>query len=257
MNHETLQKTLGPRPFQFFTTIPTTQDIARDWAAAGAPPGAIVLADEQTAGRGRQGRPWIAPPGSGLMFSLILRPTLPPDRVQRLTMLAGVAVAETLDPLLPGRVALKWPNDVLVAGRKIGGILCEAVWLGDQLDSVIMGIGINVSADFSGTELAEIATSIQAETGHPVDRLTLLADLLRRIDYWFTQEPALLPHWQRWLQTLGQTVIVYPKIDHSDPYTGLAEAVDEDGALWVRLETGERRRVVAADVGLRETGSFR
>jgi BirA family biotin operon repressor/biotin-[acetyl-CoA-carboxylase] ligase len=255
---DSLRSALGERPFRFYEQVHSTQDLAREWAMADSdlPGGAVVIAEEQSAGRGRQGRVWVAPPGSAILCSIVVRPQVRPEQLQRLTMVGGVAVAETLAPILPGRVALKWPNDVLIGGKKVCGILSEATWIGDQLAAVIVGIGINVRTDFAGTPLAEIATSLETEAGREVDRRAILARLLGQFDRWAGRvlDPALMERWQGWLGTLGRRVCVYtdPRQQPSPFYVGVAERVDEDGALYVRLDSGEVRRVIAADVGLGE-----
>jgi len=254
---ESLRRALGARPFKFFERVESTQDIAREWALSdpALPNGAVVIAEEQTAGRGRGGRAWQSPPGTSLACSIVLRPHVVPERLPRLTIAGGLAVAQTLAPLLPeGALALKWPNDVLVNGRKICGILTEATWIGDQLGPVILGIGLNVRADFAGTELEGVATSLEPELGRPVDRHVLLANLLGHVYRQAARagEPALIDDWRRWLGTLGRRVTVFPQVGDSEAYQGIAEDVDDSGALFVRLDTGERRRIVAADVGLAE-----
>jgi BirA family biotin operon repressor/biotin-[acetyl-CoA-carboxylase] ligase len=192
------------------------------------------------------------------MFSAILNPALAPERLPRVTMLGAVAVAETLEPLLAHRIALKWPNDVLIDGKKVCGILSEAIWLGDELQAVILGIGLNVRVDFTGTDLAESATSVEPALGRAVDRLDLLKTLLARLDYWAGQldSVTLFEAWRQRLGALGQRVTVYPVgaglALPAAPYAGIAEAVDETGALFVRTDDGDLRRVLAAEVGLAE-----
>jgi len=255
LTNATLGNLLGKRPFRCYDVVASTQDVARNWALTDPtlPTGAAVIAEQQTAGRGRQGRAWISPPGASLMCSVVVRPTVPGEQIGRLTMAGGIAVAETLTPHLPGRVRLKWPNDVLIEGRKISGILSEATWLGDHLEAVIVGIGVNVRNDFRSTELEQRATCLETELGRGVDRRPLLADLLRRLDHWAERldDPALVEAWRGWLGTLGRRVTVYPQLGAA--YEGVAEAVDEDGALWVRTDAGLRQRVIAADVGLAES----
>ena len=253
-----LRAALGERPFRCFDEVGSTQDIARDWALADppAPEGAIVIAESQTAGRGRQGRRWVAPPGSALLVSAIYRPALAPEHMQRLTMAAGLALADVLSPLLGDAFALKWPNDGLARGKKLCGILCEAIWLGERLAAVVVGIGLNVRADFTGTDLADTATSLETVLGRPVDRVALLAALLPRLDHWVAgaADPAIVTAWRARLGTLGKRVTIYtaPGQFPSPSYSGVAEDVDEAGALLVRLESGEVRRVLAGDVGLGE-----
>lgn len=255
---DTLRAALGTRPFRFFDQVGSTQDIARDWALADppAPEGAVVIAEAQTAGRGRQGRPWHSPPGGALLVSAIYRPVLAPEHLQRMTMAAGLALADVLRPLLGAAFALKWPNDGLIRGKKVCGVLSEAIWVGDRLAAVVVGIGLNVRVDFAGIDLAASATSLETELGYPVNRIALLTALLARLDHWAARasEADVVEAWRARLGTLGQRVIVYPvEVQESAPlFTGVAEGVDDVGALLVRLDTGEVRRVLAGDVTLAE-----
>lgn len=257
LTYESLHSALGQHPFRFYERVSSTQDLARDWALSDPdlPAGALVIAEEQTAGRGRQGRAWRTPPGTALAFSMLLRPHVAPEQLPRVTMLGGVAVAATLTPLLGDALALKWPNDVLIGGRKVCGILSEAVWEGDRLGPVVIGIGINVRVDFSDTDLAGYATSIETELGQRVSRHAILANLVGHLIDWSHRlhDPALVEAWRASLKTLGRRVTVYPQTDRSAPYEATAEDVDEAGALLVRLDTGEQRRILAADVGLTES----
>ncbi len=255
--YDSLHHALGQHPFRFYERVASTQDLARDWALADPdlPAGALVIAEEQTAGRGRQGRAWRTLPGTALAFSMLLRPHVAPEQLPRVTMLGGVAVAATLAPLLGDALALKWPNDVLARGRKVCGILSEAVWEGDRLGPVVIGIGVNVRVDFSGTDLAGYATSVETELGQPVSRHVILANLVGHLLDWSRRlhDPALVEAWRASLKTLGRRVTVYPQHDRGAPYEATAEDVDEVGALLVRLDGGERRRILAADVGLTES----
>jgi len=171
-------------PLRAYRSLESTQTLARAWAATGAPEGAVVLADYQTGGRGQRGRPWTAPAGTALLFSVVLRPRLPVARWPEIPLAMGCAVAEGLEAVAPVSAKLKWPNDVLVAGRKLAGILAEGVASTPPL--VVLGIGVNVSqrdtdwpADLAGT-----ARSL-AGLGAPVARETLLAALLARLARWY------------------------------------------------------------------------
>jgi BirA family biotin operon repressor/biotin-[acetyl-CoA-carboxylase] ligase len=261
---DSLRQTLGGRPFRFYEQIGSTQDAAYEWALSdpdlpGGQPGqrvAVVITEEQITGRGRQGRRWHSPPRSSIMISAILKPKLVPEQLPRVVMLGALAVADTLRPLVGDDLALKWPNDVLIEGKKVCGILAEATWVGETLAAVILGIGLNIRTDFAGIELIASATSVEAALGRPVNRLDLLQTLLARIDHWagVIDLPVLIDTWRANLNTLGKPVRVYtePHKEQSPFYSGIAEAVDDNGALLVRLESGELRRVLAADVGLSE-----
>lgn len=245
LTQEQLAAALGDRPFRFFLSIGSTNDSALEWLRTGAPTGAIVLADEQTRGRGRLARGWVTPPGSALAVSIILYP--PADSLTRLSLLGALAVAEALEEIGTSDVGIKWPNDVQIDRRKACGVLPEAAWDGDHLLGVVLGIGVNVAVDFSGTELAETAISLDAVLGHPVDRLDLLTRLLARIDHWAARltDPALYDAWRGRLNMLGEAVRV---IEIGDRVTeGVAESVDADGALRIRTADGALRRMIVGD----------
>ncbi len=240
-----IARVLGNRPFRYFAQIGSTNDEALEWAQSGAPAGAVVIADEQTRGRGRQGRTWVAPPGTSLMLSIVLRPE--PEQLSRLTMLGAVAVCTVLDNFSVPDVAIKWPNDVRVRGLKICGVLPEASWANDRLTGVVLGIGLNVSVDFAGMPLRETATSIQAAFGRPVDRLDVLPRLLDAVDDWAARLASsdLFEAWRGRLDTVGQSVRV---ARGESIVEGRAENVDDQGALLVRDSNGALQRVVAGDI---------
>lgn len=245
---------LGNRPFRYFVQIGSTNDEAAAWALDGAPAGALVVADEQLAGRGRYRRVWQAAPGSSLLMSLILRPVLLPEQVALVTLMGAVALADVLTEL-GLRPGIKWPNDVLLDGRKVAGILADAVWVGDRLDAVVLGMGINVRQDALSDDAAVTfgATTVAAELGDTPDRGGLLAALLARLDDWAGRlaDVALIEAWQSYSVTLGHQVTVN---SGEQTWVGLAEAVDASGALLLRLESGELRRVLAGDVTLHRGG---
>jgi BirA family biotin operon repressor/biotin-[acetyl-CoA-carboxylase] ligase len=172
-------------PLRAYASVESTQSLARAWAHAGAPEGAVVAADYQSAGRGQRGRTWTAPAGTALLFSVILRPRLPISRWPQIPLAAGCAVADGLEAVASGVSArLKWPNDVLVAGRKLAGILAEGVADGPPL--VILGIGVNVSQqdtdwppDLAGT------TGSLARLGASVGREAVLTAILARLEVWY------------------------------------------------------------------------
>lgn len=181
-------------PYRYVPTTASTNLIARDEGRAGAPHGTVVVTDYQHTGRGRLGRSWVSEPGKDLTFSVLLRPELPPERVARLTLAASVAVADAVESLLKldgpsGRVALKWPNDVLIDGRKVCGILSEASLDMDGVHWVAVGIGLNVNGvrreglGATDTPLAMPAPiSLAGAVGHDVARAPLLVDLLVRLE---------------------------------------------------------------------------
>jgi BirA family biotin operon repressor/biotin-[acetyl-CoA-carboxylase] ligase len=239
----------------------STNDVAKDLAKQGAPEGTAVLADEQTMGRGRLRRRWFAPSGTCLLCSILFRPDFPAVQVQRLTMLCALAMADAIDQVATLRVALKWPNDLIIEPRvsdppasrwrKLAGLLTETEVTGDRLQSVVVGIGVNVNVEQAALPaLAPDATSILAETGREVDRVALLVALMAGVeDRHKRMEAGENPYaeWASRLATLGQRVQVTTA---SGPLTGMAESVDEDGALLLRAPDGRLHRLVAADVTL-------
>ena len=239
----------------------STNDVAKDLAAQGAPEGMVVVADEQTAGRGRLGRQWLAPPGTCLLCSILFRPDLSPAQANRLTMLCSLAAADAVTQVAGLRAALKWPNDLIISSearipksgewRKLAGVLTETSVMGERLDSVVVGIGVNVNVPPEALPgLGPGATSILAETGREVDRAALLVALLVGVEARYTRlQAGESPHveWAARLATLGRSVAATTS---QVTLIGVAEAVDEDGALLLRTPDGTLHRLVAGDVTL-------
>ncbi|PLS80079.1 MAG: biotin--[acetyl-CoA-carboxylase] ligase [Chloroflexi bacterium] len=249
-----LQTKVVGQTIRFFPTVGSTNDLIKDEARAGAAEGLVFVADEQVAGRGRRGRSWTAPAGSSLLVSVLLRPTwLQPHDGFLLTILAAVAAAEALET--PGlHVDLKWPNDLQIAGRKLGGILVETEISADRLVWAVLGCGINVNWHPSVMpELASTATSLSAQLGHPVARRPLLHALLTTLDTRYAAlrsgaQSALLAAWRDRLSTLGQLVRVETP---QGLLHGRAEDVTAAGGLVIRDQAGERHVVTAGDVTVR------
>lgn len=240
----------------YYPAVGSTNDEAKRLAEAGAPEGTLVIADYQAAGRGRLNREWWSPPGSSLLLSLVFRPAfLAPHQAQRLTMVCSLAVCDAVAKMTGLAAAVKWPNDVLLNGRKLCGLLAELGVAGSRLDYVVVGIGININVDFEGDGVPTLmapATSLKAALGREVSRLAVLAALLRCVEARYERLRAgALPHdeWQSRLVTLGQEVQV--TMPHH-ALTGLAIGVDANGALLVRQADGQVVRVLAGDVTLRE-----
>jgi BirA family biotin operon repressor/biotin-[acetyl-CoA-carboxylase] ligase len=240
------------RRLEYRAVLGSTQDLARELARAGAPEGTVVLAGRQTAGRGRLGRSFISPRG-GLYFTVILRPALESASGGRLPIIAALAVARGLEQVAGLRTALKWPNDVLVGGRKICGILLESDLTGEAVNYVLLGIGINVNADVSAyPEIAAIATSAAAEAGREVSREALAAAVLDELERLYLAVQAGRPvrdEWRARLDTLGRQVRATWGQTVEE---GLAEDVDGDGSLILRRPDGSRVTIAAGDVTLRE-----
>lgn len=244
-----LSEALGGRSFKFFPQVESTNDLAREWAFEGAATGSVVLTEEQTRGRGRFGRAWEAPPGTALLMSIILRPKIARSRMSRVTMVGAMAVMDVLGEICPGKLSLKWPNDVHLEGKKVAGVLPEATWQGDMLSAVILGIGLNVSIDFTQGELSDHAISITTVTQRQMDRADLLNKLLRAVDYWslHIESQELQDRWRESLETLGKRITA---ITANGEITGQASDVDDEGALLLRTEDGTIHRVIAGEVTL-------
>jgi BirA family biotin operon repressor/biotin-[acetyl-CoA-carboxylase] ligase len=239
------------RNLLFDTTVGSTMDVARGAAEQGAPEGTVALADEQTAGRGRLGRSWVAPPGANLLPTLLLKPS---DAVLRqIAMIAPLAIADAIAECTGLQTDIKWPNDVQAHGKKLAGVLIEtSVHDGERF--VLVGAGINVNFDpRPHDEIRDIATSVSAELGHEADREQLLASYLAHFERMYRDASAgasMRDAWRARLVTLGKEVsATWP----GGSVEGLAEDVDETGALVVRTADGERVTVEAGDVTLRRT----
>ncbi len=229
--------------------VGSTSDLARSLADAGATHGTLVVAEAQRWGRGRRGRVWVSPPGENLLFSLVLRPAIPLARASELTLVAAVAIAEALGGAgFPA--AIRWPNDLLLAGKKVAGILTELAASGEAIRWVVLGVGIDVNSRVFPPGVAEIATSLALFSGRDVPRAPLLAAVLGSLESWLARHAreGLGPVRERWLQrssTIGARVRAEGP---EGPVEGLAEAMDEDGALLVRDAAGRLARIVAGDV---------
>ena len=243
------------RHIVYESETPSTQALAKDLAARGADEGTIVVAETQSGGRGRVGRPWSSPRG-GIYFSVILRPDIKPGQALRLPLIAGIAVAQavkrntTLDP------RLKWPNDVVIGGKKVGGILTEMGAEPDRLDWVTVGIGLNVNTPRGSFphEVKEIATSLFEAGGREIPRVGLLQGILTEFEslYGNLAESGFEPlrrMWKELSDTIGAHVVVTTP---SGQLKGLAEDIDGDGALILKMESGVLERIVAGSIKLRK-----
>ncbi len=240
------------RQLEVHEQIDSTNIRAMELARQGAAEGTLVLAEQQTQGKGRLGRQWFAPPGSSLLMSLLLRPALALPQIHRVNMLCSLAIVEAVARVANLQARIKWPNDVTIGGKKVAGILTEASAHGKTLAYVVVGMGINVNLDVRTLpDLLTPATSLATEAGHPISRLDLLLAILEGIEARYLRLPAgwsPRDEWREHLATLGQAVRVGTR---EEVIEGWAEDVDEDGALLVRTEEGALRRVVVGDVTLR------
>lgn len=234
-----------------YDVLPSTNDRARELAEAGAPEGTTVMAWQQTAGRGRQGRRWYSPPGAGLYHSIILRPPLPPVEAPLLGLVAAVALAETIreDYHLPADI--KWPNDILVLGRKIAGILLELEADADRVRFVILGIGVNLNQTNFPADLGQPATSLRLETGQIQEADLFRTRLFARLDQWYTlllgmgRTPILTRYSDLSSYVYGRTVQVEVP---EGAIVGQTCGLTRSGALRLRTRSGEIEEIVTGDV---------
>jgi len=256
MNQQAINRTLSNLPLgaiRYFDSIGSTNDEALAWAANDAKDLSIVIANEQTSGRGRLDRPWFTPPSTALAFSLILRPTADEKpHLSRIVGLAALAVADALG-ILGLAPEIKWPNDILLNGHKVAGILIELVWSGEEVDCVVVGIGVNVTKGAVPTTdiLRFPAISLEHVLGEAPDRNKLLHDIL-------TSFISLRPHlrsdsfiksWEKSLAYYGQQVQV--EMGAEQPVKGKIIGLESDGSLKLRDENGKIVPVRFGDVRLR------
>jgi BirA family biotin operon repressor/biotin-[acetyl-CoA-carboxylase] ligase len=243
--------TIG-QPLHYFREIGSTNSHARELAEAGAAAGTVVVAESQTQGRGRLGRRWESPPFKNLYLSILLRPTLSPANAAQITLMAAVALADVVDAYVPGQVAIKWPNDILIGSKKLAGILTEACCEAGRVRYVILGIGINLNSTSGDMPeaLRPRATSLLEVTGKPIQRESFLRRLLQGVERCYGELEdggfaALAPRWQSYFAWRGRRV----RVELLDQVTiGTAHGIDRDGALLLIDEGGVERRILAGDV---------
>jgi BirA family biotin operon repressor/biotin-[acetyl-CoA-carboxylase] ligase len=248
---------LGPfaQSLRYFSTVTSTNDLAMRFADLGAEEGTVVLADTQTAGRGRRGRQWFSPTGSGIYVSVVLRPAGEPTPfphwiASRLTVAAGVALAEGVRAATGLPVELKWPNDLVMGRRKLGGILTEMSTTGTDRPAVVVGIGVNVRLSAYPTTLTSVATSLEAELGRQIDRVPVLIETLAALAVRYaelrrTRFDAILTAWRAFAPSLRGAVIEWDTA--RGVVRGRAVDLDTDGALLAKAGDVVTR-IVAGEV---------
>lgn len=256
MKERELQKALSSLPLgglRYFESIGSTNDEALAWASQDAPDLSLVIADEQTAGRGRSGRKWFTPPGAALAFSLILRPSAAGrTHPARITGLGALALVDSLQKFgLSARI--KWPNDVLINGRKAAGILVESAWTGEAPEAFVLGMGVNVLAASlpPADQLLFPATSIDREAGRPIERIKLLNEILSALIRWRAKlgRDEFIKAWEDSLAFRGQQVQI--TLDQEPQQTGELLGLELDGSLRIRKANGESHQVQFGEIHLR------
>ena len=272
------------RVIRYFSTIDSTNLYGKQIAAEGAADGTLVIADEQTAGKGRSGRHWVTPPKEAISFTLILRTKLPPEKISRVTLVMGLAVAKAVyvlyradkrsacnslqgmkeenvlseknsDKALFGSdFGIKWPNDVVINGKKLCGILTEMSAAHDKVNDIVIGVGINANLSRFPEEIAATATSLKLELGREIDRARLIAAVMNEFEplYAAFEETGSLAG----MKDLYNNVCVNKDrpvrvLDPKGEYTGIARGIDESGALLVERGDGTIRKVSSGEVSVR------
>ena len=245
-------KVFGRKGIVYYSQINSTNTKAKELAARDAPEGTLVVAEQQVEGRGRKGRTWFSPPEGGIYISLILKPHISPSEAPKITMLTGVVVAETLLKLTPCKINIKWPNDILVNGKKIAGILTEMSTEMDAIEYIVVGLGMNVTTPRFPDDIKDKATSILIETGKYFPRVTFIREYLKWYEKYyeiFTRigfEP-VIQRWKELTNIIGQMVIAEVA---GKKYIGEVHDIDNDGILILKDKKGDLHRIFSGDVTL-------
>ena len=238
--------------FHHYVEIDSTNTRARQLADEGAAEGEIVIAEQQSRGRGRLGRNWISPPFVNLYLSVVLRPYLPPAHAPQITLMAAVALADTVAQFVSEPPAIKWPNDILLKGKKLAGILTESSVSPERINYVILGVGVNINFSHAlmPEAIRERATSLMDCAGEPLSREAFLGRLIQDLDrcYGILGEAGfsrIAERWESYFSLRGKRV----RVETGDEgLAGVAKGIDNDGALIVEGERGQSHRVLAGDV---------
>ena len=249
-----MSRVFGRRDYFYYREIDSTNNRALELAADGYPEGTVVVAETQTAGRGRRGRTWYSPPRHGLYLSVILRPQLPVREIPRVSLVIGVAVAETLEAAFQLPARIKWPNDILISNRKIAGVLSEVVTGSQGIDCIVTGIGLNINnplQDFPG-DLRTAPTSVLAEKETPVSRVRVLQELLMHLETRYYQ---LLEGNFNGILDKGKSLstIIGKEVEYDSqngPAIGQAVDIDDNGFLLVKDKSGKIHTVTSGEVYL-------
>jgi len=254
-----IQADLGTEQFgkdiYVFSEVDSTNVVAFRLVMQGAQEGTVVLAESQTRGKGRLGRRWESPAGSNIYLSIILRPKIPPTKLPLITLMAAVACAEAIEEVAGLLPTIKWPNDLLIKGKKLGGILTEADMEMDVINFVVVGIGINCNMTRTSfpPSIQDTATSLQEALGREISRLPLIRAILRNLEQWYTvlvqgRGREIRRRWKELSHIGGKGIAV---TFMGTVVEGTALDIDDDGALLVQVGGGGVKRIVAGDVLVR------
>jgi len=251
-----LKTKLIGKHIHLFPEIASTNTLAMEMATAGAPEGTVVIAERQTAGKGRLGRKWISPKGN-LYLSVILRPHVPMHRAPLVTLMGAVAVASAIRTTCNLKAGIKWPNDILLSGKKVCGLLTEMSAEQDRIRHLVLGIGVDVNMDPEELPagIQGLATTLAREAGAAINRTALLQQVLRDLELWYRafleNHSAIINEWGAMNVTVGNRVAVGGA---GEVLEGLAQGIDHEGRLLLRLDDGTIRTVAAGDVTILKKG---
>jgi BirA family biotin operon repressor/biotin-[acetyl-CoA-carboxylase] ligase len=239
------------REIHIFEEIDSTNIKGMELGDQGSPEGTVILAETQSKGKGRLGRSWISPKGN-IYLSVILRPNISPSQAPLITLMGAVACTTALRKALNIPVEIKWPNDIIFEGKKLGGILTEINSEMDRINHVVLGIGINVNMDPSAlpSDVKVIATSLKETVGRELPRIEILSAIIKELDKWYKAllsngSGPVLDEWRRLSPGLGKRVKVE---SFNRSIDGIAEEIDDYGRLLLRLESGEIEKITSGDV---------
>jgi len=245
-----LKTSIIGKDIRLFPEVVSTNTLAMEAASQGAPEGTVIIAEAQTGGKGRLGRTWISPKGN-LYLSVILRPQIPTHKAPLITLVGAVAVASAIRKHSSVQAAIKWPNDILISGKKVAGLLTEMSAEPDRIRHIALGIGVDVNMELQELPLdvRMNATTLAVEAGAQVDRKMLLQQILLDLEHWYriflTSEAEVLKEWEQLNMTIGCRVTVSGM---GEVFEGLAQGIDQEGRLMVALDDSTIRIVAAGDV---------
>ena len=247
-------KVFGKQNIIYLKETDSTNTRAKELAAQGAPEGTLIIAEKQTNGRGRRGRNWFSPPGGGIYCSLILRPTMQPGETPRITLMTAVVLAETLIFLMKLKLRIKWPNDILVNGKKLAGILTEISTEMDAVNYIVVGLGLNVNTRFENfpKEIKKTATSILIETGNRTPRIKLIQKYLKLYEQYYdmfkkNNFKPIMSRWRELADIIGKQIKVNVI---GKTHIGEVVDVDNDGVLILKDDQGMLQRIFSGDIYL-------
>lgn len=256
VNAANIQKQLKTKRYgrnvRYYESCATTQSIAHDAAQNGEPDGTLIVSEEQTAGKGRLSRPWSSTARKGVWMSLIIRPALMPQQAPQMTLVAAVAIVRAIEEVMKIEATIKWPNDILIDGKKMTGILTELQSDPDRVKAIIIGIGMNINHDMDDfpEEIRDIATSLKLQSGKEVDRALLIAEILSFLELYteMYEKHGFSPIkllWEGYSNTAGKRI---KAVMLNETLEGVALGISEEGLLELKLDDGTIRAIYSADI---------